>query len=64
MSKFSDQKVPYHGQYRNTKDLEAKAYLHKCFSVNKYSFNRWIFDRFPTTTNLNILELGCGTGVL
>lgn len=53
-----------HEQYKTTKKLEDRSYLHSHFSVNKDDFNVWIFDHFPNTPNLKILELGCGTGSL
>lgn len=51
-------------QYKNPQKLESRIYLHNHFSANKYDFNRWLFDHLPKTPNLNILELGCGTGIL
>jgi ubiquinone/menaquinone biosynthesis C-methylase UbiE len=64
MSKFSDTEFLLHDQYKNTKNLEARSYLQNRFNVNKYSFNCWIFDHFPLTPKLKILELGCGMSLL
>lgn len=61
---LSDQKSLPLEQYRTTKKLEDRSYLHSRFSVNKKDFNCWIFEHFPKTANLKILELGCGTGIL
>lgn len=61
---LSNQKFLPHKQYRTTKKLEDRSYLHNHFSVSKKDFNRLIFDHFPKTPNLKILELGCGTGIL
>lgn len=58
------QKFLPHEQYKTTKKLEDRNYLHSHFSVNKKDFNVWIFDHFPTKPNLKILELGCGTSSL
>jgi len=33
-------------QYKTTKYLEARIKIHQ-FTVNKFSFHEWIFDKLP-----------------
>ena len=51
-------------QYKTTKYLEARIKIHQ-FTVNKFSFHQWIFDKLPISKNASqkfkILEVGCGT---
>jgi ubiquinone/menaquinone biosynthesis C-methylase UbiE len=51
------------GQYSSSKKYEARIYLSRQFKTNPKSKYEWIFDHFPKHENLNILELGCGTGL-
>jgi ubiquinone/menaquinone biosynthesis C-methylase UbiE len=50
-------------QYSSSKKYEARVYLSRKFKTNPKSKYEWIFDHFPKRENLNILELGCGTGL-
>jgi ubiquinone/menaquinone biosynthesis C-methylase UbiE len=50
-------------QYSSPKKYEARIYLHRKFTTGHNSKYKWIFDQFPKQENLNVLELGCGTGV-
>ena len=50
-------------QYSSSKNYEARIYLTKKFKTNPKSKYEWIFDHFPKNENLNVLELGCGTGL-
>ena len=50
-------------QYSSSKKYEARIYLSKKFKTNPKSKHEWIFEHFPKNENLNILELGCGTGL-
>lgn len=50
-------------QYASSKKYEARIYLSKKFKTNPKSKYEWIFDHFPKIENLNVLELGCGTGL-
>jgi ubiquinone/menaquinone biosynthesis C-methylase UbiE len=50
-------------QYSSSKKYEARIYLSRKFKTNPKSKYEWIFDHFPKNENLNILELGCGTGL-
>jgi len=42
--------------------LSTRVDLHDKYSVNKYGWFNWVFDQYQFTENMNILELGCGTG--
>jgi ubiquinone/menaquinone biosynthesis C-methylase UbiE len=50
-------------QYSSSKKYEARIYLSRKFKTNPKSKYEWIFDHFPKNENLNVLELGCGTGL-
>jgi ubiquinone/menaquinone biosynthesis C-methylase UbiE len=50
-------------QYASSKKYEARIYLNRKFKTNHKSKYEWIFDHFPKSENLNVLELGCGTGL-
>ncbi|MCL2126934.1 MAG: class I SAM-dependent methyltransferase [Treponema sp.] len=50
-------------QYSSSKKYEARIYLNRKFKTNPVSKYEWIFERFPKKENLNVLELGCGTGL-
>lgn len=50
-------------QYASSKKYEARIYLSKKFKTNSKPKYEWIFDHFPKSNNLKILELGCGTGL-
>jgi ubiquinone/menaquinone biosynthesis C-methylase UbiE len=51
-------------QYRTSSNLEARINLHRRFSTNAYSWQRWVFDRLPLVDSACILEVGCGPGGL
>jgi ubiquinone/menaquinone biosynthesis C-methylase UbiE len=51
-------------QYKDSSNLEARIHLHQRFSVNKYGWQRWIFDQIKLPDTCRILELGCGAGSL
>lgn len=51
-------------QYKNAANLNARIELHRRFSINKYSFQRWVFDQFDLPENSRVLELGSGPGSL
>ena len=51
-------------QYKNHDNLDIRVELHKKYSKNKLGFNNWIFSNYQLTGELNVLELGCGTGEL
>jgi ubiquinone/menaquinone biosynthesis C-methylase UbiE len=51
-------------QYRNDANLTARINLHRRFSTNPISWNRWVFDEMRLPVGARVLELGAGTGVL
>jgi ubiquinone/menaquinone biosynthesis C-methylase UbiE len=50
-------------RYASSKKYGARIYLSKKFKTNAKSKYEWIFDHFPKKERLNVLELGCGTGL-
>ncbi len=64
MPQPTDQTYLLTDQYRNAANLCARIRLHKRFSLNKYSWSRWVFDQITAAPESNILELGCGPGIL
>jgi ubiquinone/menaquinone biosynthesis C-methylase UbiE len=50
-------------QYASSDRYQARLYLNTRFKTNPNSKFRWIFDCFPKREGLNVLELGCGTGL-
>lgn len=51
-------------QYQNATNLNTRIQLHQRFSINKYGWQRWVFDQLEFPPQCRILELGCGTGDL
>lgn len=50
-------------QYKTTEKLESRMNIYD-YSIATQSFSEWIAANFPKKSNVKILELGCGTGVL
>lgn len=51
-------------QYKNTDNLKLRKSLHEKYSVNKVGFHRWMFEQYPFSPKMKILELGSGRGEL
>lgn len=51
-------------QYESSDNLNARIELHEKFSINKYGWNKWVFDQIEFDGMQRILELGCGNGGL
>jgi ubiquinone/menaquinone biosynthesis C-methylase UbiE len=51
-------------QYKDSSNLDVRVRLHQCFSVNKYGWQRLVFDQFKAPDRWRILELSCGPGYL
>ena len=51
-------------QYRRPGNLDARAELHRRFSINKQGLHRWVFDQLELPDDCRILEVGCGPGWL
>ena len=49
-------------QYKNAKNLNIRISIHDKYSVNKTGFGNWIFAHYDLKPEMDILELGCGTG--
>jgi SAM-dependent methyltransferase len=49
-------------QYADGANLNARAELHRRFSVNRGSFHRWIFDQVAAPPTARVLDVGCGPG--
>ena len=61
---WSNQSYLLSHQYNNAQKLEARMQLHERFSINTYDWQRWVFDRFTIPSQGNVLEIGCGPGML
>ncbi len=51
-------------QYRDSSNLVTRVQFHDRFSVNRYGWIPWVFDRLHLQADSKILELGCGGGGL
>ncbi|GKU26536.1 MerR family transcriptional regulator [Clostridium folliculivorans] len=51
-------------QYKDSRNLKVRINLHDKFSVNKYGWFNWIFDKICVCEKDKILEIGCGDGQL
>ncbi|MDF2673355.1 MAG: putative transcriptional regulator [Clostridiales bacterium] len=51
-------------QYKDSRNLKVRISLHDRFSVNKYSWFNWVYDKINLLPNEKILEIGCGDGQL
>lgn len=61
---WSNQSYLLTQQYNNAQKLESRILIHERFSVNKYDWQRWVFDHFKMPSQGNVLEIGCGPGTL
>lgn len=48
-------------QYQNADNLNKRISIHD-YSTNKQGFGNWIVSHYDIHPDMNILELGCGTG--
>ena len=64
MPRIVDQHYLQTTQYRDASNLGARAQLHRRFGTNKYGWQRWIFDHLDLSARCDILDVGCGPGVL
>jgi ubiquinone/menaquinone biosynthesis C-methylase UbiE len=42
--------------------LSTRINLHAKYSVNKYGWNKWVFEQYNINKNNKIIEFGCGNG--
>jgi ubiquinone/menaquinone biosynthesis C-methylase UbiE len=64
MVKIDDQAYLVSQQYRDGANLAARGAFLERFGTNPHQFHRWLFDHVRIPAQAQILELGCGTGVL
>lgn len=64
MAGFQDQTYLLQSQYKDEANFSARVNLRRRFGVNKYGWHRWIFDHFQLDEGSQVLELGCGPGLL
>ncbi|MDD5622965.1 MAG: class I SAM-dependent methyltransferase [Actinomycetota bacterium] len=51
-------------QYKTDENLNARALIHEKYSTNKTPWHKWVFKAILLEGHKNILELGCGNGLL
>ena len=51
-------------QYRDDSNLNARAELHRRFSVDRRGLQPWTFDQLELPPDGRLLEVGCGPGML
>ena len=65
MSRFTDQQYLKTDQYKDSSNLDARAEIHRRFSMNPYGWFNWFLDRLlKLPEDARILELGCGPAYL
>ena len=48
--------------YVKTDTLQTRIRFHDRYSVNKYGWANWVFDRYSLKEGHRVLEIGCGSG--
>ena len=48
--------------YINNDTLSTRINVHDKYSVNPHGWANWVFEQYRFKENMNVLELGCGTG--
>lgn len=61
---MSDDQALLEEQYRTTSNLRARISLHERFSTNPSSYPRWVFDGYAFGERADVLEVGCGDGMI
>ncbi len=64
MPGYRDQEYLLNEQYKDATNFSMRVELHRRFSVNKYGWQRWVFDQLRVDEGGSMLELGCGPGLL
>ena len=49
-------------QYASSANLSTRMSIHAKYSTNKQGFGKWIAAHYPISSDMSVLELGCGTG--
>jgi ubiquinone/menaquinone biosynthesis C-methylase UbiE len=51
-------------QYADDANLRARIELHERFSTSTVPYPRWVFDGYDFGTEADVLEVGCGNGLM
>lgn len=51
-------------QYRTNANLRARIEVHQRFSTSTISYPRWVFDGYAFGDDAEVLEVGCGDGMI
>jgi SAM-dependent methyltransferase len=51
-------------QYATDSNLRARIELHERFSTSTLSYPRWVFDGYDFGGEADVLEVGCGNGLI
>jgi SAM-dependent methyltransferase len=51
-------------QYKTTANLRARMELHSRFSTSRVSFPGWVFEGYDFGERADVLEVGCGDGMI
>ncbi len=61
---FQDSYYLQRNQYRDSRNLDARAALHRRFSTAVSDWQPWVFDLLGLVSGMRVLECGCGPGWL
>jgi ubiquinone/menaquinone biosynthesis C-methylase UbiE len=61
---FTDSRYLATQQYQSGGNLDARIQLHSRFSLNPRPWMLWVFDQLAQSEQAEILEVGCGTGLV
>lgn len=62
--KITDSQFLRSDQYRDSRNLTARASLHQRFSTNPRGWFHWMLDQIELSPGMRILEVGAGPGIL
>ncbi len=51
-------------QYQNANNISARIHLHDMYSTNPMGWFPWVYSNLALTSQMNVLEIGCGSGAL
>lgn len=64
MNRYQDKNYLKQDQYKTSKNLDARAELHRRFSTAVTPWQPWVFDQMALAPHSRVLECGCGPGWL